>query len=216
MPHDNIENEIFTLEINDVEGWFSIEPKDKILPGIEHAFLGLRYRFDKKWENAKFLDWQEIPGSRQVNDFGVHGKAEMINYEVKTTDGLVVTFHFGIVLETPLVVWKVEVLNDRQQVVWLEKIDLLKVKESAGGKVNYPEAVKSSELGFYSNGWQSWSPTGWYAGDGKMKVSKLRGLQTPMINNPGTPMPKMKGQFSSDMFAVVGDRIARTGFVVGF
>ena len=135
---------------------------------------------------------------------------------MKTADGLVVTFHFGIVLETPLVVWKIEVLNDRQQPIWLEKIDLLKVKESAGGRVNYPEAANSSELGFYSNGWQSWSPTGWYPADGKMKISKLGGLQNPMIYNPGTPLPKKKGQFSSDMFAVVGDRKARTGFVVGF
>ena len=211
-----IQNEIFTLTINAAEGWFSIEPKDKHLPGITHAFLGLKYRIDGDWIKPKFTNWLETSGSRQIGDFGTHGKAEMIRYEAKTTDGLVVNFHFGIVLETPLVVWKIEVLNDSRQAVWLEKIDLLKVKESAGGKVNYPEAGNSSGLGFYSNGWQSWSPTGWYAGDGKMKMSKLRGLQTPMINNPGTPMPKMKGQFSSDMFAVVGDRIARTGFVVGF
>ena len=95
----------------------------------------------------------------------------MIQYEVKTTDGLVVAFHFGIVQETPLVAWKVEVLNDRQQLIWLEKMDLLKVKESAGGKVNYPQAANPSGLGFYSNGWQSWSPTGWYPADGKMRLS---------------------------------------------
>ena len=49
-----------------------------------------------------------------------------------------------------------------------------------------------------------------------MKFSKLGGLQNPMIYNPGTPLPQKKGQFSSDMFAVIGDRKARTGFVVGF
>lgn len=211
-----LQNEIFTLTINEAEGWFSIEPKDKKLPSITHAFLGLRYRIDSEWINAKFNDWQEMPGSKQIQDFGTHGKAEMIRYEVKTGDGLVVDFHFGIVLETPLVVWKIEVLNDRQQAVWLEKIDLLKIKESAAGKVNYAEATKPSELGFYSNGWQSWSPSGWYPADGKMNISKLGPLQQPMIYNPGTPLPKKKGQFSSDMFAVVGDRKARTGFVVGF
>ena len=211
-----LQNEIFTLSINEVDGWFSIEPKDKKLPAITHAFLGMKYRIDDAWIKPKFTDWRETPGSRQIQDFGAHGKADMIRYEVKTTDGLVVTFHFGIVLETPLVVWKIEVLNYRQQPIWLEKIDLLKVKESAGGKVNYAEAANSSELGFYSNGWQSWSPTGWYPADGKMKISKLGGLQKPMIYNPGTPMPKKKGQFSSDMFAVIGDRKARTGFVVGF
>jgi alpha-galactosidase len=211
-----LQNEIFTLTFNEKEGWFSIEPKDKKFPAITHAFLGMKYRTKSQWISPKFTNWREIPSSRQMQDFGVHGKTEMIRYEVKTTDGLVANFCFGIVQETPLVVWKIEVLNERQLPARLEKIDLLKVKESAGGKVIYPEAANSSEIGFYSNGWQSWSPTGWYAADGKMKLSKLRGLQTPMINNPGTPMPKKKGQFSSDMFAVVGDRTARTGFVVGF
>ena len=37
-----------------------------------------------------------------------------------------------------------------------------------------------------------------------------------MIYNPGTPLPRKQGEFSSDMFAVVGDRTARTGFLVGF
>ena len=29
-----LQNEIFTLTINEAEGWFSIEPKDKKLPAI--------------------------------------------------------------------------------------------------------------------------------------------------------------------------------------
>ncbi len=211
-----LQNEIFTLAINETEGWFSIEPKDQKFPRVTHAFLGVRYFIDNKLVNPKLTAWQENPNSRQIREFGVHGKAECVEFQVKTGDGLLVTFQFGIVLETPLVVWKIEVCNESAQPIRLERIDLLKVKERAGGSVTYPEATSLSELGFYSNGWQSWSPSGWHAGDGRMPRSKLGGLQNPMICNPGTPRMKKKGQFSSDMFAVVGDRKARTGAVLGF
>lgn len=211
-----LQNEIFTLTINETEGWFSIEPKDAKFPRIMHAYLGARYSFGDRRFNPRLMQWQETPGSRGVRDFGAHGKAEMVEFQVKTADGLLLTLHFGIVLEKPLVVWKIIVCNESAQPVRLQRIDLLKVKESAGGIVTYPEATRLSELGFYSNGWQSWSPSGWHAGDGKMPISKFGGLQNPMICNPGTPRMKKKGQFSSDMFAVIGDRKARTGFVAGF
>lgn len=211
-----LQNEIFTLTINETEGWFSIEPKDAKFPRLNHAYLGARYSIGDQRFNPRLTQWQETPGSRGVREFGRHGKAEMVEFQVKTAEGLLLTLHFGIVLEKPLVVWKIIVRNEGEQAVHLQRIDLLKVKEHAGGNVIYPEATRPSELGFYSNGWQSWSPSGWHAGDGKMTNSKLGGLQNPMILNPGTPRMKKKGQFSSDMFAVIGDRKARTGFIAGF
>ena len=84
------------------------------------------------------------------------------------------------------------------------------------GRVEFSQAKKSADMGFFSNGWQSWSPTQWYPADGKMHNSKLGRFQLPMIKNAGTPYYKKKGQFSSDFFAVVGDRKARNGFLVGF
>ena len=75
-----LQNEIFTLTINEAEGWFSIEPKDKKFPAITHAFLGMKYRIDDAWFKPKFMNWREIQGSRQIQDFGAHGKAEMIGY----------------------------------------------------------------------------------------------------------------------------------------
>jgi len=211
-----LQNEIFTLTINDTEGWFSIEPKDAKFPRLTHAYLGVRYRIGGSLVNPRLTQWQEAPGSRQVTELGAHGKAELIQYGVSTADGLLLTLEFGIVLEKPLVVWKIDVQNESGQAIHLERIDLLKVKENAGGKVIYPEAEKPSDLGFYSNGWQSWSPTSWYPADGRMAVSRLGALQNAMILNPGTPQPKKRGQFSSNMFAVIGDRKARTGFVAGF
>ena len=49
-----------------------------------------------------------------------------------------------------------------------------------------------------------------------MKLSKLGGLQNPMINNPGTPLPKKRGNSAAtcSQWLVTGKH--GTGFVLGF
>ena len=215
MTH--LENDIFRLTIEPAEGRFSIQPKDPKLPGFYGASLSLTYRTLEETRKALLTGWNEIEGSRQMVDLQSHGRTELISYLIQiNTDGLEVSLSFGIVLETPLVMWKVEVHNKGRSAVNFERIGLLEVNEGDRGSVRYPDATTADELGFYSNGWQSWSPSGWYGGSERMKISKLGGLQHPMIYNPGTPLPRKSGQFSSDMFAVIGDRKARSGFVLGF
>ncbi len=215
MTH--LENDIFRLSIEPTEGRFSIQPKDPKLPGFSGARLSMRYRTQGGNQKTKLTGWNEIEGSCKVADLELQGRTEQISYLVAmNADGLEVTLHFGIVLETPLVMWKVEVNNKGKSAVNFERIGLLEVNEGDGGSVRYPDATTPDDLGFYSNGWQSWSPSGWYGGNERMRLSKLGVLQNPMISNPGTPQPRKRGQFSSDMFGVIGDRKARSGFVLGF
>ena len=126
------------------------------------------------------------------------------------------TLTFGITREHPFVIWKVQVTNNGGKTVEMNRIILLDVDGRRGGKIRYPRAEKPVELGFFSNGWQSWSPSRWYSGNSKMNISRLGFLRHTMIYNPGTPLPRRVGEFTSDMFAVVGDRSARTGYLVGF
>jgi alpha-galactosidase len=124
---------------------------------------------------------------------------------------------FGLVHELPLLVWKVRLLNHSGTPLYVERIDLLCIDpKTEGTQVVLPKAKLPAEMGFFYNGWQSWSPAGWVAGDGKMPRTHLGGLQSPMIYNAGTPKPGGRGHFSSDFFAVLGDRLARSGFVLGF
>jgi len=212
-----LENDIFRLSIEPAEGRFSILPEDPKFPGFTGARLSLRYRSQGLKQKNTLSGWTEMAGSRKINDLPPHGRTEQISYRIAgNPDGLEVFIHFGIVLETPLVIWKVEVKNQGNSAVNFERIGLLEVVEGEGGRIHYPDAKTPDDLGFYSNGWQSWSPSGWYGGNERMTLSKLGALQHPMIYNPGTPLPRKKGQFSSDMFTVVGDRKARTGFVIGF
>lgn len=212
-----LENEIFSLLLDPADGRFSIHPKDPKLPGLSGGKLSLRYRTREGDQKITLSGWNEIEGSHKVADLQPHGRTEQISYLIAmNTDGLEVKLHIGIVLETPLVIWRVEVHNMGKSVVTFERIGLLEVDEGDGGSVRYPIATIPDEVGFYSNGWQSWSPSGWYGGNERMRISKLGRLQHPMIYNPGTPLPRKRGQFSSDMFAVIGDRMARSGFVIGF
>ncbi len=215
MTH--LENDIFKLTIEPIDGRFSIQPKDPKLPGFSGGRLSLRYRTQGVNRKTTLTGWKEIEGSRKAADLEPHGRTEQISYLTAiNADGLEVVLHFGIVLETPLVMWKVEVTNKGSSTVNFERIDLLEVNEEDGGSVQSPDALTSDEPGFYSNGWQSWSPSGWYGGNERMRLSRLGRLQNPMISNPGTPLPRKRGQFSSDMFGVIGDRKARSGFVLGF
>lgn len=145
-----------------------------------------------------------------------HGDVETLTLNLAAdVNGMSARLEFGIVLEYPLVIWRVELINQGTHPVELDIIHLLHLNPSDGGVINWPQGKTQSDLGFFSNGWQSWSSSQWYPADGRMNASKLGALQLPMIKNPGTPLPKEKGIFSSDFFAVVGDRTARTGFVLG-
>jgi alpha-galactosidase len=212
-----LENNIFMLTIEPAEGRFSIQPKDPKLPGFSGARVSLRYRTLGGTRRTTLTGWNEIAESHKVPDLQFQGRTEQISYLIPmNADGLEVIVSFGIVLETPLVMWKVEVHNRGISAVNFERVGLLEVNQVDGGSVRFSNATTPDELGFYSNGWQSWSPSGWYGASERMRISKQGGLQHPMIYNPGTPLPCKRGQFSSDMFAVIGDRKARSGFVIGF
>ncbi|MHC1739666.1 MAG: glycoside hydrolase family 36 protein [Anaerolineaceae bacterium] len=213
-----LQNAVFRLEFDPEHGVFSILTKDEKLPNILNAHLGVCYSQNGKLYrelNSKWEGCQEPVISSQNSE---HGQIEMATFQLPANfNGLSYELTFGIVQEYPLIVWKVKVLNQSGSPINIEKVTLLKVDPAkAGEQVVFPQAKKPSEMGFFYNGWQSWSPVGWVAGDGRMPRTILSGLQAPMIYNPGTPAPGGRGVFSSDFFAALGDRTARTGFALGF
>ncbi len=206
-----------SLGINAEEGSFSIHPADARFPKLDGIRLGCEYSLGAKKYQVLNGGWRCESTQRGVLQTLEHGEMELLTFTLAQDGNKIgLTLTFGITREHPLVIWKVRVTNDGGQTVAMNRITLLDVDGRRGGKIHYPRAVNSAELGFFSNGWQSWSPSRWYSGDSKMNISRLGLLQHPMIYNPGTPLPRRMGVFSSDMFAVVGDRSARTGYLVGF
>lgn len=216
MP--DLENSVFSLQFDPEHGTFSILTKDQKWPDILNARLDVYYRQNGQSRHGLVSMWEGCQTPVVVMQNGEHGAVQTMAFDLPCpTHGASYELTFGIVQEYPLVVWKIKVLNHSDAPINIEKIVMMQVDPSQeGSKVVFPQAKLQSEMGFYHNGWQSWSPVGWVAGDGKMPQTRLGGLQAPMIFNTGTPRPTKRGVFSSDFFAVIGDRRARKGFVLGF
>jgi len=211
-----IQNDVFMLNLDPQTGSFDIHTNDPLLPSLLKARLKLEYRRKGVKVVSVNKRWQVVGEKQEKTHLPEHGTAELRSFDLAADDfGLACRLQFGLVEEYPLVVWKVEIANQGTEAVEVDSIHLLDIDSALGGRVAWPKARGQGELGFYSNGWQSWSPSRWYAADGRMENSRLGGLQLPMIQNPGTPLPNGKGKFSSDFFAVLGDRSARSGFVLG-
>jgi len=209
---------IFDLQMNPDRGTFSILPKDESFPAILNARLGIYFEKDGKQRRGLQNIWEGCQTLEETVEVGDHGPVKMIRFIVPChTNAMSYEVTFGAVQEHPLAIWKVKILNQGDAPIFLDKIEMMQVDPAFDeAKISFAEAQDRSELGFFHNGWQSWSPVGWVAGDGHMPRTRLSGLQAPMIINPGTPQPTKRGVFSSDFFAVVGDRKARKGFVLGF
>lgn len=212
-----IQNAINLVEIDPENGWFSIQPSDKQFPSLLQSRLGCTYLWRGRSYKAIGKKWSCESVDRSMLDTSEHGLIDTITMKfVRDLHGISVQFTIGIVQEYPLVVWKIKVTNEGSEPVEIKQIELLRLMPKDGGSINFSAKRTNSEIGFFSNGWQSWSPTRFYRADERMNISRAGFLQHPMIYNAGTPLPCRKGVFSSDMFAVIGDRTARKGFLVGF
>lgn len=199
------------------EGYFSIHPVDERYPGLEQARLGCEYFNNRVRDIGLTGPWNAGDTIQSTLPTLEHGNIETVTFCIPAdTNGIAYTLTFGVTQEHPLVLWKVSLHNQGNQAVKVRQIDLLKLDQDKKSRMRFQYPVQPAELGFLSNGWQSWSPSRWYRGDSGMTISRLGLLQHPMIYNPGTPKPRRKGVFSSDMFGVITDQNARTGFLVGF
>lgn len=119
--------------------------------------------------------------------------------------------------ETPLLLWRVEVFNHDAAPIHLEEIGLLRVGLQAGSDSRQAwEGLRREDSAFFANGWQSWSFAGALGRRDLFPRSRLGPLTRPMRVNPGTPQPRARGHFSSDMFGVLADRRTRAGVLAGF
>jgi len=213
---EQLQNDIFRVEVTPENGEFSIITRDQALPNLLNCRIGFEYTLGHKKAAITARAFSLKGTSRGIERFPAHGDVDILHFDFDADDnGIAVTLDVGIVQEYPLIIWKIRLINQGSQVVKIVKIRMLDIAPGKA-RVEFSQAKRTSEMGFFSNGWQSWSPTQWYPADEEMQVSKLGRLQLPMIKYAGTPLTRRKSFFSSDFFAALGDRKARNGFVVGF
>lgn len=125
---------------------------------------------------------------------------------------LQIKLRFALPREYPLLLQQMELVNQSDKSVFPEKF----IFSHAGRRDLILTSHKTHTPVFLNNGWQSWSPSGVCQRFDRQQRTRLGRLASPMVDNPGTPITRRPAHFSSDMFALIGDRISRNALVAGF
>lgn len=188
-------------------------------PCIEGARLGVRYRQGQRRRIINCLDFVRTTQDELVHS--PHGHTRQLRMDCETTpDGLYCGVIFALLQEHPLLMWRIDLENRGKRPLFLERLDMLQVGSISGkmtfGRSQIPSRRQPLDLAFFSNGWQSWSYSGVYGAKESPRRTRLGTLQRPVNINPSTPHTRHAGHFSSDMFAVIGDRKTRLAILAGF
>ena len=142
-----------------------------------------------------------------------HGSLQVIKalYRAETVD-LEWLVEFALPADQPLLLQRMEIRNHSEQIFHPDRMTFGALRT---GELHFSE-IRPEKTAFYSNGWQSWSPSGsWQYGE-KQNRSWLKHLAHPMLYNTGTPITQKHSQFSSDMFGAIIDHKAKVGLICGF
>lgn len=187
---------------------FSVDPQSKSFSFSSSAFKAARLdraTFDLELLTAKgkadfsFISQEQIENSISLT---YHDRSQKLD----------LTVIFSLLPEKEFLFQKMSLKNLGNETVTVKRFLFA---QTQAGKLHFSEN-QPLQTAFYSNGWQSWSPSGtWQAGQKQVR-SRLKPFAHPMIYNPGTPLTKAKSEFSSDMFAAILDHQARVGLIAGF
>lgn len=234
MTH-TLESTDLQLVVKPERSFWSVFGRQRNSPFIEDARLGVAYRVGRRRHHG--LENFSGPIAPTATMETPVGPGESLSLHAgPDLHGLHATATFALPRGSPLLLWRITVDNQGDRPVAIDRLDLLRVgypertrPTLPGGGiltgrlhdfVRYQGAVRPhpdpGELAFFSNGWQSWSPTGVYGPGDRFRRSRLGPVRAPMFHHPGAPVPRKPGHFLADMFAVLGDRTHRTGMLAGF
>ena len=159
--------------------------------------------------------WPGCSASSPSRVDSVHGPLTTTHLDLALSPaGLVIRIDFALAESQPICLWRLSLENLGANPITVHRLVLFHA--SAGSLCLGSSANPPADLGFFSNGWQSWAPTAAYRADQAQRHTRLKPLVGPMLNNPGTPQPSHAGQYASDFFGVVGHRKSRLGWAAGF
>jgi len=219
MPDYQLQNNYFHLTVFPESGCFSLKANRIGFPSFECATLEVNIQKAKR--NVKLLrsNWQSFQLMKTTSD-SPHGKLRQLEFSIFLEDeAMVVRTIFAICDEQPIFLWKLTLENQSSEHVNVESIEMLNIGGNRNnGKSHYYSGNESSKpsYSFFSNGWQSWSFSGAYRDDQIQRQTRLKFFQDVLVQNPGTPLFRQQGHFTSDFFGVLADRSARTACLFGF
>jgi len=153
------------------------------------------------------------PISQEQRDDPQHGLLQVVSalYRGEMVD-LEWLVEFALPADQPLLLQRMEIRNHSEQVFHPDKMTFGALR---AGELHFSEE-RPEKTAFFSNGWQSWSPSGtWQYGE-KQTRSWLKPFAHPMLYNTGTPITRKESEFSADMFGAIIDHEAKVGLICGF
>ncbi len=148
-----------------------------------------------------------VPGRDVVQRLeDVHGPAGEAQFFYQEVQGLALSMRVRLYPGRPFALIRLSVTNVGPGPVHLRRFFIRTVPEGI--------AANAAPVGFYVNGWQSWSPAGFRLRESRsFALSRLMGiLQGPMIHNAVTPRTSASGRFWSETVgALVTEREALLG-----
>jgi len=216
---ETLTNRFYQFEFNLSNSSWKIGPHvipNKLVEGVK---LGWHIRSSKRGKlSANHWRWHEV--ERLENIPSPHGPLQQIKLRsYPDQHGLSTSITFALPQHYPLFLWKLQMENIGANPVFIERLDSLIIEPPSGRLLldgNTDTHLPKKSLTFFSNGWQSWSYCGSYRANDRPVRSRLGLFQKPMMINHGTPDPKIRGSFSSDMFAIIGDTVQRSAWLVGY
>lgn len=211
---NSMDSPSFQISFLPEDGAFNLIPEDPNIP----ALIGCRMQVeigvaDRKralainhWHTGVVQEIQSPQG--RLTEFQLEREFQDPGVECR--------IQFALSRDFPICMWKIHLQNTSDQPIRVDKIQFLRV----GGQEKFGslggESFGTSGWSFYSNGWQSWSPTAAYQNTEPMRISRLGFLQQPMIIDSGTPVIRHPGYFTSTFFAALRSHSTQSGLVVGF
>ena len=207
------------------DGTWEVWPRAGGGPRLERSEMSLAWRRRGRWHRSPIrCDGAVKKDVHEVET--VQGRCQSLTVVCPPDrQGLALTLEWRIGAETPLLLWRACIANQGKEPVQIGRIELMRVghihgKGAAGGDRDDPVwrwcGASPGDLRFFSNGWQSWNYTGSYGPGDRPARTRLGPLTSPARVNAGTPQPRARGHFGSDLFGVVADSPRRSGVLVGF
>jgi alpha-galactosidase len=205
----NLERKGLRLEVDPERGTYALHSLDNPKIFIQEAWLAYQLNSGRQIF-AEFLELQSASPLQQAGPGGTQFEGFELSYfdKLHHLDFIV---EIGLIADQPMSLVRERLVNSGQSPVWPERL--------FAGIIHRGKLMLGSEEmepTFYSNGWQSWSPTTSYRLGDKQDRSWMGPIANPMIVNPGTPLTHSPNHFSADMFACLGDLTSQNGLVAGY
>ena len=211
MP--TLENDWLQLKLDPSSATWGLIDRSGDQVVLQRVCMRAAYRYGSK-RYAALQEWLSPQIAESEITSSPHGRLHLL--EVTCTPdaaGLAIKLIFALSDSHPFLLWKLVLENHGEQPMQVDRIEVLRLDPAAGGTIFTRPPLNPA---FFSNGWQSWSYCGVYGAADHFRRTRLGPVRAPTDVNQGTPQPSRRGHFSSDMFAVLGDRVLRAGVLAGF